>query len=309
MIVSGTVGLLCASQMLSWGISFYLIGVFGDSIQQDLGWSNTAVYGGFSFALCVMGLISPTASHLIARYGGRPVMTAGSLLTALGCFGIAVSHNLYVYYASWLCLGIAMRLTLYDAAFSVLSSEVWSVARRGMAQITLVGGLSCSVFWLLGHTISETAGWRASIGMYSLFAIIASVLHSFLPKHTATKCAKDNPFSGLNLISNRSDFVASSIAFAITTAIINGISTGLAAHLIGILDDLELGESVLWIAILIGVGQCLGRCWDAIAGTYQHPMRIAVLFSLAMLLAFLVALIGHGSAFLCALFVLVYGAS
>ncbi len=43
-----TIVCLGISQLVCWGISYYLIGVFGELIAADLGWSRTLVYGGFS---------------------------------------------------------------------------------------------------------------------------------------------------------------------------------------------------------------------------------------------------------------------
>jgi len=88
------------SQLVLWGVSYYLIGVFGERMARDLGWSQTLVFGGFSAALVTMGLVSASVGRLIDRYGGRPVMAMGSVLTALGCAGIALAHGPVLYYAA-----------------------------------------------------------------------------------------------------------------------------------------------------------------------------------------------------------------
>jgi hypothetical protein len=44
MIRRGTVACLGLSQLVSWGISYYLIGLFGDSIASDLRWTSDVVY-------------------------------------------------------------------------------------------------------------------------------------------------------------------------------------------------------------------------------------------------------------------------
>jgi len=84
-----TVISLGLAQLISWGISYYLIGCFGERIVVELGWTRNVVYGGFSLALLVMGVISPVAGRLIDAYGGRLVMVTGSLLNAMGCVGLA----------------------------------------------------------------------------------------------------------------------------------------------------------------------------------------------------------------------------
>ncbi|MBU5494642.1 hypothetical protein KQJ04_16030, partial [Enterococcus sp. S177_ASV_20] len=62
--------------------------------------------------------------------GGREVMVAGAVINALGCAGLAVSPQIAVYFASWIVLGLGMRLTLYDAAFAALARIGGPEARR-----------------------------------------------------------------------------------------------------------------------------------------------------------------------------------
>jgi hypothetical protein len=76
---------LGVSQLVCWGVSYYLIGVFGDAIGSDFHWSRDVVYGGFSIALFATGLSSPLVGRWIDRRGGRDVMTIGSVAMAAGC--------------------------------------------------------------------------------------------------------------------------------------------------------------------------------------------------------------------------------
>lgn len=47
------------SQLINWGVSFYLLGAFGPAMAKDLGWSGQQVTAGLSVAMVVMGLVSP----------------------------------------------------------------------------------------------------------------------------------------------------------------------------------------------------------------------------------------------------------
>jgi MFS family permease len=111
--------------------------------------------------------MSPLIGRAIDRRGGRPVMTAGSVLTALGCLGLALSRGPLAYYAAWACLGLAMRMTLYDAAFAALARIGGGTARRPISQITLrrpsgpsatswtSSSVGAALFW-------STPPWRSS---------------------------------------------------------------------------------------------------------------------------------------------------
>ncbi|MBV8426857.1 MAG: MFS transporter, partial [Hyphomicrobiales bacterium] len=155
------------SQLICWGISYYLIGGFGDLIAADLGWSRSLVFGGFSAALVVMSLVSSVTGRVIDRHGGRAVMTAGSCLLALGCVGLSLAHDVVTYYAAWLVLGLAMRATLYDAAFASLARIGGPQARRPISQITLLGGLASTTFWPIGEGLSSLFGWRGAVLAYA----------------------------------------------------------------------------------------------------------------------------------------------
>ncbi|MGO4836448.1 MFS transporter, partial [Rhizobiaceae sp. 2RAB30] len=171
------------SQFICWGTSYYLIGVFGDAIAADLGWSITLVHSGFSGALVVMGLTSGFVGRMIDAHGGRVVMTAGSVLLAIGCVGLGRSYDLFSYNLSWACLGLAMRMTLYEAAFATLAGLGGRSARRPMSQVTLLGGLASTAFWPLGHALEDALGWRGAVSVFGMLALTTAALHWSLPRH------------------------------------------------------------------------------------------------------------------------------
>ena len=81
------------SQLLCWGITYYMIGSLGEWMIADLGWSRSFIYGGFSVALVVMGLSSSFIGRLFNRYGGRKMMTFGSMFMAASLAGMALVHS------------------------------------------------------------------------------------------------------------------------------------------------------------------------------------------------------------------------
>src|SRR5205085_2185278 len=122
-------------------------------------------------------VLSPLSGRLIDRYGGRRVMVAGSAITFLGCLGLALSHDVATYYAAWLCLGLGMRMTLYDAAFAALARIGGPGAKGPISQITLLGGLASTVFWPIGYFLAGALGWRGAVFAYAGFALLTIPLH------------------------------------------------------------------------------------------------------------------------------------
>lgn len=299
MISRRIVFFLGIAQLICWGTAYYLIGGFGDMIAAETGWSSDVVYGGYSLALLVMGLVSPLTGRLIDTHGGRTVMVAGSLLTALGCAGIAVAHSLAVYYASFFLLGLAMRFTLYDAAFAALARIGGPYAKGPMSQITLFGGLASTVFWPLGHALAVPFGWRGALFFYAGFALLTIPLHLSIPKgrYEATLDKGGTPAAVARNIrplslGERDRFVAGGLYALIMTAA-NFLNSGMSSHMINILAGLGLAAALaVWIATLRGIGQALARLCEVLFGWRLDAMRLNLLATGLMPLAFVAGLFG-----------------
>ncbi|MGE0718794.1 MAG: MFS transporter, partial [Alphaproteobacteria bacterium] len=181
MIRRSVVLALGVSQLVGWGVTYYLIGVLGPAMTADLGWPATLVYGGFSASLVAMGLVSGPIGAALDRWGGRRVMAAGSVAAAAGCGLLAIAEGIASFYAAWIVLGVAMRMTLYDAAFAALARLGGPAARRPISQITLLGGLASSAFWPVGQALAAALGWRGAVAVYALFALATLPLHLAIP--------------------------------------------------------------------------------------------------------------------------------
>jgi MFS family permease len=309
-IARRTVLCLGLSQLVCWGISFYLIGVFGDLIVADLGWSRTIVYGGFSTALLVMGLASPLVGRLIDRFGGGPVMATGSLLCAIGCAGLAAAQTVASYYAAWICLGLAMRSTLYDAAFASLARIGGPTARQPIAQITLLGGLASTCFWPIGHALAEAFGWRGALLVYAGFALSTLPLHLAIPSDRH----EDDPLPererlASSLASGRRDRVMAAFLYALIVTLTNGLNSGMSAHMIGVLTELGLAAGLaVSIAALRGVGQSSARLAEVLFGGRLHPINLNLAATLVLPLCFTVGLASGWFVAAAAAFTFFYGA-
>jgi MFS family permease len=64
-------------QILAWGSSYSLVAVLGSPSLLIPAGPLPWVVGAISLALACAGMASPPVGRLIARHGGRPVLTAG----------------------------------------------------------------------------------------------------------------------------------------------------------------------------------------------------------------------------------------
>ncbi|BBC00781.1 putative MFS family arabinose efflux permease [Bradyrhizobium elkanii] len=310
MIARRVVIALGLAQLISWGATYYLIGGFGEQIAADLGWSRDIVYGGFAAALLVMGVTSPLAGRWVDRSGGRQVMVAGAVINALGCAGLAVSHQIGSYFVSWIVLGLGMRLTLYDAAFAALARIGGPEARRAMSGITLLGGLAATVFWPFGHMLSDHFGWRIAVLTYAGIALLTIPLHLLIPNQrfagapgSAAAASRQPRAVG------RRQLAAASGLYAVIMTGANFLNAGMSAHMIAVLTGLGLTITVaVWIATLRGIGQSAARLCEVLFGGRIDPLGLNLMACLIMPLSFIAGLFSGSAREMGIAFALLYGA-
>ena len=310
MIPRRTVFCLGLSQLVCWGISYYLIGVFGALMAADLGWSLTAVYGGFTAALVVMGLSSPVIGRMIDRYGGRRVMVTGSVLTAVGCAAMAVSHTVFVYYAAWLCVGLAMRMTLYEAAFAALARIGGPDSRLAISQITLLGGLASTTLWPIGQALAAHFGWRTAVFVYAVFALLTIPLHLAIPDTRYGDLQQGRPtVKRVPLAESPRDRVIAGSLYALIATLANFLNAGMSAHMIAMLAGFGLAASVsVWISTLRGIGQTSARFCEVLFGKRMHPLTLNLVAALVLPFCFAVGLLSGQFVVAAIAFAFFYGA-
>ena len=65
------------TQIIGWGTTYYALGALSIDIANDRGWSKFLIFGAFSAALLISGIISRAAGRAIDTEGGRRVMAVG----------------------------------------------------------------------------------------------------------------------------------------------------------------------------------------------------------------------------------------
>lgn len=300
---------LGVSQLVCWGLSYYLIGGFGARMAADFGWSRGVIYGGFSTSLLVMGLASPFVGRLIDKQGGRYVMSAGSLLMAGGCAGLAMSHSLVSYYASWMLLGVAMRMTLYDAAFAVLARAAGAGARRSMSQITLLGGLASTVFWPIGEWLAAIYGWRGAVLVYAAIALMTVPLHMAMPHDSDASGPPPPPLPPAAPMLTGRAATRAAILYVVSTMLAQFLNAGMSSHMIAILAGMGVAEAAsVWISTLRGVGQSSSRLTELVFGGSLTATTLNIVASTMLVLAFVAAFFSAQLAMAAIGFAFVYGA-
>lgn len=299
------------SQIIGWGTTYYALGALSPDIAAATGWSKTLIFGGFSAALLVSGLISRWAGRFVDRQGGRKLMMAGSLLAALGLGIIGLFAHPATYVAGWLVLGVAMRLMTYDAAFASLAQIAGDKARRAISYLTLFGGLASTVFWPVSHYLSEAIGWQQALLVFAaLHVLICLPLHAVLLKDARGEAHAETGNDDVAEPLTASDRTRAMALFATVLAVNGLVFSAISAHVVPLFEGLGFaGAQAVSMAALIGPSQVVSRLGEILLGRRLKATQLGLLAFGLLPMALAVFAIGGFGWTAALVFALLYGAS
>jgi MFS family permease len=305
---------LGVTEIVSWGTTLYALGVLGQPIAEDTGWSRAVVFGGLSLGLVVASAASTAVGRLIDRRGAKRVMSIGCGLSAAGLALAAAAPHWKVYLLAWCVLGLAMRMTLYDAAFAALVQVAPARGRRAISYLTLFGGLASSVFWPIGHALEAAFGWRAALLIFAAvnLGVALPLTHWALrsperaPAEVADNPAPEAPFADPPLDGPERAFAIALFALVASTGAF--IFGAMSVHLPALLQAHGLdAATAVGLAALKGMAQVAGRLAEIVFGGGFTAIAVGR-FSTALMPVSILVLMLAGASFWGALaFIALFG--
>lgn len=308
---SKTIGILALTQIVSWGSLYYAFTILAPGVGRDLGLAPELVFGAFSWSLLVAGLAATPVGVLLDRYGGRYVMATGSLACSTGLFWLSRSGGVVSLYGAWTLIGIAMALTLYEAAFATIHRKHETGARQLISTLTLFGGFASTLFWPLTAKLGALLGWRDTYLWYGIAQLVLCMpLHLWLGADPVRQRqgGPDGKRQSYTLAQamRHPAFWTLALAFSANTFIFSAM----AVHLIPLLGQLGQSASMaIFLAALVGPMQVLGRLGEMSLARNTSPQTVGKLtFSMLPAALLLLALAG-AQAWAAAMFCVLYGMS
>ena len=270
-----TIGILAFTQIASWGSLYYAFAVLAPAIGRELGLPAETAFAAFSWSLLVAGLAATPVGALVDRHGGRWVMAAGSLTSALGLAWLSQCSTPASYFGAWTLIGLAMALTLYEAAFATINRKLGIGAARGISTLTLFAGFASTIFWPLTLAIASRLGWRDTYLAYAGLQLAACLpLHLRLGRDAARAPVRaDAPRDSHTLTEAIRHPAFWKLALAFSANVF--IFSALAVHLIPLLQSLghAAGTAVL-LAALVGPMQVAGRIGERTLAREAAPQVV-----------------------------------
>ena len=305
-----TIGILAFTQIATWGSVYYGFSIVAPAIGRELAMRAELVYGAFSLSLLVSGLVATPAGILLDRFGGQWIMATGSLLCGAGLVWLSAATNALSYFGAWTVLGVAMSLTMYEAAFATINRKFHYNSRQAISTLTLFGGFSSTVFWPLTLKLSSLIGWRDTYFWFGFAQLLFCLpLHLMLGRDTpaapAPHAAPDRSHTLAEALRHPA-FWKLAMAFSANIFIFSALSV----HLIPLLTDLGHTAAVaVLMSTLMGPMQVAGRICERTLARNALPQTVGKFTFSALPAAVLTLLLFGSQAWAAALFCVLYGLS
>ncbi len=148
-----------------------VLGFFFKPLQNEFGWSRTALAAVQTIARFTEGLFAPVAGPFIDRYGPRVLVSIGAIVVGLAMLGITQINAIWQFY---LLRGIvvAIGFTLMGNLVTDIAVNNWFIRKRGRALgIGRLGThVSNIIFIPITVFVIAAFGWQR---MFVIFAIVA----------------------------------------------------------------------------------------------------------------------------------------
>lgn len=298
---------------VGYGTLYYSFSIMSQEFQKEFLWSKYFIFGIFSIGILIGGLLAPIIGRLLDNHGARLVMTIGSLLCAIGLFGISFVNSKFEYIIAIIYLQVVSTLVLYEAAFVAFSQLAKSHARLPIIQITLIAGFSSTIFWPLINSLLCIVTWREVYQILSLFHIfVAFPLHFLVIKKDLNISSHDEKLDDkakefkLNAKQRKNSMLLLAVIFSLIAIPITVTQT----HFMGVLCEfgIELDIAVI-LGALIGPSQVAARALELFYFSKKFtPIYTAFFATFVMFLGYMFFLCCYDNIYLAFLFIIFYGA-
>lgn len=269
------------TQIMGYGTLYYAYAVLLPHMADDLGMSLSGAFGILSLSLLFGGAMAPIAGHLVDRFGGRYVMTIGSLVGGLALLAFAGVSGRTSLFLVVLVTEAAGMCVLYNVAFaSIVRLESPLRPATMISIITLFGGVASTIFWPVTLALYNALDWRDTWLVLGVAYLVISVpIHYFAlsgketdPQDAAKNVQKDWPL--LDGSDRRRGMLWMVISFTFSGFLMGAVMT------LWVTNVQDLGHSAALAAVagaVIGPFKTVGRMLEMVFSRNLHPLMTYIL--------------------------------
>ena len=276
------------SQIIGYGTLMYAYAILLPHMAEDLGLSLSDVFGILSLGLFFGGLMSPVAGKLVDRYGGRWVMTIGSVVAAGAVLSLSRVDSTAELFVAILLAESAGMFVLYNVAFaSVARLDLSIPPQKSISIITLFGGVASTIFWPLTLALYTALGWQSTWVVLGIALLLTCVPIHFIALR-GTEITPDSPprsprpnWPELTGPLRKQGMLWMVISFVCSGYIMGAVMT------LWVTNVQDLGHSATLAALagaVIGPFKTVGRFFEMVVSRNLYP-RVTYALSLGLMFA------------------------
>lgn len=313
---------LGSTETVSWGVLYYAFSVIITPISAETGWSRGEISGAFALMLVISGVAGLAVGRWLDEHGPRLLMTAGSIAAVPLVVALSQVRDVRSFYVVWIFIGVVFATVNYGPAFATII--VWFRRRRSRALmiVTLIAGLSSTIFVPLTAWLVSVQGWRSAlVTLAVVLGALTIAPHALLLRRRPAdlglgvdgdpRGSDDQPTSVTPepSLSFREALRHPSFRWLALAFSLYALGVGVPVHLVAYLGDHGYPLSFAAAAAGgIGASQVLGRLLFAPLERRFAPRTVSLLIYIGQPLALLMLLLVP-SAVGVVLFVVLFGAA
>ena len=285
------------SQIIGYGTLMYAYAILLPHMADDLGLSLSGIFGILSLGLFFGGMMAPVAGRLIDRFGGRWVMTFGTIMAAVAVMSLSLVQGKTGLFAAILLAEGAGVFVLYNAAFASVARLDLSVpAQKSISIITLFGGVASTIFWPLTLAIYTALGWETTWVILGVALLLTCApIHFFALRRAETPPGSPSRAPRPNWPELTGAMRRRGMLWMVISFVFSGYLMG-AVMTLWVTNVQDLGHSAAMAAIagaVIGPFKTVGRFFEMLVSRNMYPL-VTYALSLGLMMAGFVVLLAVG---------------
>lgn len=268
----------CLISMVGFGTRS-VFGLFLEPITAANGWSRET----FALALAIQNLIwgigVPIAGAISDRFGPSRVIALGTVIYAVGIYGMSVSETGSMFHwTGGLLTGIGVAFTAFSLAMAAMAKVVSPDRRSFVLGLgTAAGSLGQVVFSPISHAFISSFGWQQALLIHAGIALVLIPLAMFLPgsgRQSSPGKLEQTLGGALSEAIGHRGYVLLTAGFFVC-----GFHVGfIVVHFPAYVKDLGLAPSVgAWSLAIIGLFNIAGSFLSGVIGQY-YSMKNTLAF-------------------------------
>lgn len=170
---------------LGIGPAYNSWGFFGPELTKELGISATELGSIFGLFSAIYKLEAPLVGYALNRWGLRATISLGSLLAAIGFFGVSRSDSVFDFHLYFSVIGgVGIGLSTILPAQALATVWFRKYRARAMAIIFTVGGLAAVPVNPFNAFMLDHGGWRDCWLIISLISLSVAIVAAVFIRNT-----------------------------------------------------------------------------------------------------------------------------